>query len=269
MTIKRKRRRDRLAKPVHAPRGIMARYRQELDALINAHREQLITAARAAYRTTPPAADSADPPTPYERMRERLNSLTARAQEEFDRRAEVIATRYIRRTFRWSEQRLKRNLLDAGMPQVRYSDSEAWRDALAASIGENVALIKSIPQQLHEKIEGMVGRAFARGSDWGSLYEGLRHAFKVTHSRAKLISGDQIAKATGNVVRLRQMELGIKRAKWMHSGGGKKPRPDHVAANGKIFDVEKGCKISGEYILPGQLINCRCTSRAVLPIDDD
>ena len=44
------------------------------------------------------------------------------------------------------------------------------------------------------------------------------------------------------------------------------PRPDHVAANGKRYKIAEGCLISGEHIQPGEDINCRCTSRPVLPI---
>lgn len=240
----------------------MARYRAELERLLIEHKDQLLREAKRAYHAAPPAMDAKL--TPSEVMAKRLKKIQGKITEEFNRRAEIIATRYMKRTFKWTEKKLKKNLLEAGMPTVEYQDSEARKDLLSASISENVSLIKSIPQQFHTKVEGMVMRAFTQGSSWGDLFNSLRDAFRVTTRRAKLISGDQISKATGNCVRLRQMELGIKRAKWLHSGGGKKPRPDHVKANGKIYEVEKGCKISGEYIIPGQLINCRCTCRAII-----
>ena len=64
--------------------------------------------------------------------------------------------------------------------------------------------------------------------------------------------------------RARRKELGIKRAIWRHSSAAKEPRQSHVKANGKMFDVDKGMLIDGEYILPGMKINCGCTSRAVI-----
>ena len=36
--------------------------------------------------------------------------------------------------------------------------------------------------------------------------------------------------------RARQDELGIEKARWRHSGGGKHPRPTHVANDGKTYD---------------------------------
>ena len=83
--------------------------------------------------------------------------------------------------------------------------------------------------------------------------------------RAELIARDQSNKANAVVNRARQMELGITEAIWMHSHAGKTPRPDHFKANGTVYKIAEGCKISGEYIQPGEEINCRCTSRPVLP----
>ena len=70
-----------------------------------------------------------------------------------------------------------------------------------------------------------------------------------------------------DAIRARQVELGITEAVWRHSGAGKKPRPKHVAASGKRYDVAKGMKIGdkGQWVLPGEEINCRCTSESILP----
>ena len=53
----------------------------------------------------------------------------------------------------------------------------------------------------------------------------------------------------------------------MHSHAGKKPRPSHVRMNGKTYDVKQGMwdSAEGRYVFPGELINCRCTSRSVIP----
>jgi uncharacterized protein with gpF-like domain len=97
------------------------------------------------------------------------------------------------------------------------------------------------------------------------MVKALKALYPKAANRAVLIARDQSNKANGVVIRARRLELGISEAIWMHSHAGKVPRPDHVAANGRRFKVAEGCLISGEYIQPGELINCRCTSRAVLP----
>ena len=64
----------------------------------------------------------------------------------------------------------------------------------------------------------------------------------------------------------RQQEAGITKGIWQHSTAGKEPRPTHVKMNGKKFDISKGFydKDEGEWVMPGQLINCRCTWRPVI-----
>lgn len=65
----------------------------------------------------------------------------------------------------------------------------------------------------------------------------------------------------------RRQEIGIEEAMWQHSHAGKKPRPTHVAMHGKIYQISEGMWDPAEQkrIWPGQLINCRCTSRAIIP----
>jgi uncharacterized protein with gpF-like domain len=58
--------------------------------------------------------------------------------------------------------------------------------------------------------------------------------------------------------------LGITQAIWQHSHAGKKPRPSHVKADGKTFDIEKGMYLDGKWVQPAEEYNCRCTSRAII-----
>ena len=60
----------------------------------------------------------------------------------------------------------------------------------------------------------------------------------------------------------RQADLGIREAIWMHSHAGKKPRPEHVKMDGKTYNITKGM---WDRIFPGELINCRCTGRPIIP----
>ena len=88
-------------------------------------------------------------------------------------------------------------------------------------------------------------------------------------SAAALIARDQNNKATATITRARQEDLGITHAYWIHSNGGKKPRPSHVKAGQEktVYEVSKGWfdPDEGEYIWPGMLINCRCVCKAILP----
>jgi SPP1 gp7 family putative phage head morphogenesis protein len=130
-----------------------------------------------------------------------------------------------------------------------------------------VGLIKSIPAQYLQEVEGIVMRNYTSGRNVRAMAEEIRGRYKVASNRAWLIARDQSNKANAVVQRTRQTELGIKEGIWLHSHAGKTPRPTHVAMNGKRYEIAKGMYDSAvkKWILPGELVNCRCQGRSVLP----
>ncbi len=220
----------------------------------------------AAYEEEPPAmAVLAKDATPSERVNKRLGELGRRWDQRFNRMSETIAREFVTSMFATSQNAMRRSLAKAGWT-VKFTMTPAVRDAFEASLEENVGLIRSIPAKYHEQVAGIVNRSYTAGRDLATMTKDIRSRYKVTKDRAVLIARDQSNKSNAVVNRARQLELGITRAVWQHSHAGKEPRPGHVAANGREYSIAKGCRIDGEFIQPGELINCRCTSRPVLPI---
>jgi uncharacterized protein with gpF-like domain len=114
----------------------------------------------------------------------------------------------------------------------------------------------------------MVMRSVQTGRDLGRLAKDLQKQFGVTKRRAALIARDQNNKATASMTRVRQVQLGITEAIWVHSGAGKHPRPTHVKAgrDSVRYDVSKGWfdPDAKQWIWPGILVNCRCVSKPVI-----
>jgi SPP1 gp7 family putative phage head morphogenesis protein len=131
-----------------------------------------------------------------------------------------------------------------------------------------VGLIKSVAQQYLADVQGDVMRSVSEGRKLDDLAAALEHRHGVTKRRAALIARDQNNKATAVFERVRQQELGITKARWQHSAGGKEPRPEHVAwgREGKIYDVKEGMlQEDGKRVWPGTEINCRCFSIPLIP----
>lgn len=204
--------------------------------------------------------------TPAERLSEVVRELAERWQRNFDEAAPKLAEHFASAVADRSDTAL-RSILRKGGISVRFQPSEAQRDIMAATVQQNVSLIKSIPQQYLSDVEGLVMRSVQTGRDLGQLREDLMSRYGVTSRRAELIARDQNNKATSALQRARQSELGITEAVWIHSGGGREPRPTHVANNNKRYNVAQGWldPAEGRRIWPGELINCRCVSRAVMP----
>ncbi|KLP39872.1 hypothetical protein ABR36_10320 [Enterobacter ludwigii] len=199
-------------------------------------------------------------------LRSGLNILSERWISTFSDRAESLAGDFCARSGNSGDRSLLAALRKEGMA-VEFQITPAMQEVQQAVIAENVALIKSIPQQYFTRIESLVMESVSRGGDLKALSEQLSHQFNVTARRAQFIARDQTRKATSALSATRQMSVGIEEGEWLHSGGGNKPRPGHVKAGKekRRFKLAKGCLIDGEYIMPGQLIHCGCGWRPVIP----
>lgn len=252
------------ARAVHANPGVQAAYRRRLDRLIDEMACSVAYWMEAAYKANPSLV--AQDALPSAELQKAMREVSRRWIKRFNEMAERIAESFVAAGRKSTESAFQSALRDAGWT-VQFKPTLAVRDAMSATISENVALIKSIPQQYLTDVEGIVMRGFTAGRDLKAISDDLQKRHGVTKRRAALIARDQSNKLTATVTQARRAELGIVEAEWVHSGGGKEPRHSHVKAGKERlrFDPSKGALIDGEYILPGQLINCRCTSRSVLP----
>lgn len=233
-----------------------------MQSLIQEMNKSVVYWLSAAYKQNKPllATDA----LPSAELQKRIRELSHRWIKKFEDIARDIANDFVTKSRKSADASFMSALRDAGWA-VDFTMTRPMRDAANAAIAENVGLIRSIPMQYFTDIEGIVMRGFTVGRDLHQITEELKKRYDVTDRRAALIARDQNNKLTAVVTRARRIELGITKAIWIHSKAGKEPRASHVAANGKEFDVDKGCLIDGEYILPGQEINCRCISKSVLP----
>lgn len=243
--------------------GVELAYQRKLEALIDALHKSVLYWLTAGYRQDAPEALALDA-TPASRLNARMKRLARQWEKRFDALAPELAAHFAKAATERSDASLRAALKRGGMT-VRFTMTPATKDALDAVIAENVGLIRSIASEHLTDVQGILMRSVARGRDLGGMTKELEERYGVTRRRAALISRDQNNKATAVTQKTRMQELGIKEAVWMHSTAGKHPRQSHVEANGKRYEVDKGMWIDGEFILPGEKINCRCVSRVVLP----
>ena len=255
--------------PVRPSAAIEIAYRRRLDALLEEMNNSLIYWLSARYRANEPEiVKLAQDASPAVNLRNAFRRLSRRWQGRFDDLASDLAKYFALQTAQRSTAALQSMLRRGGM-SVKFKMSRPVNDVIQASIAENVGLIKSIAQQHLTAVEGHVMRSVQAGRDLGTLAQALEAQFDVTKRRAALIARDQNNKATATITRTRHMELGVQEAIWVHSHGGKVPRPTHVkAGRDKVrYNVAEGWYDPHEKknIWPGELINCRCIARAVIP----
>ncbi len=191
---------------------------------------------------------------------------------KFDKLSRDVAKRFASRSFGSTELSMKAALRDAGFT-VSFRPTRKSLESYKLVVADNVGLIRNLQQSLYNKIQQDTWASVRAGGDMGKLSEKLHKSYGIEANRAALIAKDQNNKAKAVLESARRQELGLKQAIWQHSGGGKTKRAVHVkwGRDGQVFDLDKGLydPDEGQWVLPGVLINCGCTSRAVVPGFDD
>lgn len=247
--------------------GFELMYRSALERLISEMHQDVNATVLATYAavtnddTASPMAADASPIA----LQAVMSRLGRRWSARFDVTSQELAAYFATNVRQRADGRLEAILRKAGF-SVPFRLTPAVRGVVEAAVAENVTLIRSIASEYLTQVEGHVMRAVTVGRDLAPLARSLEHQYGVTRRRAALIARDQSNKATAVIVRERQNELGIK-AVWLHSAGGKTPRPSHVANSGKEYDPKEGWYDPdvGERIWPGTLINCRCVTKSIIP----
>lgn len=238
--------------------GIRAKYRRRLEAMIDDMNRSVVWWLRAEYRREENRI--AQDASPAAALGKRIQTLFRYWMRRWQNKLEDFARDFVHSTERKTRNSIKQALKDAGFT-VRMDPARAENDVTAALIRENVALIKSIPEHYFTEVTGLVMRSASRGRDVKFLEDEL------AKRRAKLIARDQSNKATQAIRSIEAKELGITEGVWVHVPGAKSSRKTHMQMNGKRFRLDEGLYDSavGRKVLPGELVACNCTFRAVIP----
>jgi hypothetical protein len=138
--------------------------------------------------------------TPADELSDALRKLARRWQRNFDEAAPELAQYFSRAVAERSSATLKAILKTAGFT-VKFKMTPAMRDIMAATVGQQVSLIKWVPSRYFTNIEGMVMRSVQTGRDLEQLIKDLQEHFGVTRRRAAFVARDQNNKATASMTR--------------------------------------------------------------------
>jgi hypothetical protein len=246
--------------------AVRIEYQRRLDELVDEMGKSLLYWLRASYRAEPPATIAQDSATSI--LAAAFDRLQARWLGRFEELAPKISTWFAAGSKARVDGTMKNDLRKGGFTG-KFQLTDAMRDAYHAVVDENVGLITSLASQHLTGVRTALMQSVQTGRDLGHLAQHLEKQVGITKRRAAFIARDQSNKATAVMVRTRALELGITKARWLHSAGGKTPRPEHVKAgrNRLVFDLAKGHDFdNGEgTVWPGTAINCRCVAVPIVP----
>jgi SPP1 gp7 family putative phage head morphogenesis protein len=264
-------------KAVRLPVDIGEAYKSQIDKMIRelnqSIKSELVQYIKSiAFEYTADAVSVNDewPET----IQDKINALREQwSGEQFDIWAQNTASKFVYAADIYANGRLKKTLSPFG---INVYDNPTISTYLSASITENVALIKSIPEQHLSRVESIVLSNMRAGLRPSSIEDEIQHQFGVTKRRARTIARDQTSKVVNGVSQRRMKAAGVAYFKWHHVDDNR-VRSRHRAIANKVTKYGKGIYSfsdlpigdDGVPIAPGDAINCRCVAIPVLQSEID
>lgn len=156
---------------------------------------------------------------------------------------------------------------------IDYTAFEPWlQTTISEFTAENIALIKTIPEQSLDQIETVVREAVQKGKRTDVVAREIENRMRISRGRARTIARDQVNKFGASLNRERQMQAGVNEYEWIDSKDSK-VRHSHARRDGHTFKwdqpiqpqlIAKGLPVDDIDGHPGQPINCRCVPRPKL-----
>jgi len=212
----------------------------------------------------------------------RLNKLLENVKSLVNSKSETMVKRMLVGTDKTAKSTLSKSLkeLSGGLYIKTDFETAGTKEVITSSLNANVDLIKTISGSYTEQVRGAVNRSIQEGGGLETLIPEmnklLKKQAKQTLNKAKNVALDQTRKAYTAINKSRMESVGVTKFEWVHSGGGREPRPHHKTPfpnglNHGIFDINDPPVIdkkTGEVGLPGQAINCKCFMKPVIVFDE-
>ena len=177
------------------------------------------------------------------------------------------------KAYAWRMQKSIKNYVDSNYISQN-SDyklkgvSSKGKDILKATYLQNIALIKSIPNEIIRRYESAFYNSVA-SFDSSSIEKLAKNISHISNNRAKFIARDQTSKAIESFSMARANQLGFEFYEWQTSEDERVStgKGGHRQLNGRLYRYDEPSAIIDSYGNKGhptQRPNCRCVSVAVI-----
>lgn len=144
---------------------------------------------------------------------ESIKPDTEPRQEIFTRSLKRMVTPFLLRV----KQKTEKQFVDEFQRQTGVEPTQNILDVdefIKDSLSQNVALIKTIPQQYFSRLENIVHEAVTKGELSGQVRNKIQELSGAQKNRARLIARDQVGKLVANMEEVRQRKVGVKEYIW-------------------------------------------------------
>jgi uncharacterized protein with gpF-like domain len=250
---------------VRANAGVTASYQARVMSSVKRMHRELVAGLRELW-----LEGAADAPLDLERIERLIADMRRRWGSRWDGMAEAVAEWFGSRAKATAKAQFVSILREVGFA-VKVSPSASAAALMEQILKDNVALIKSVHSEHLDRVLAAARESFYAGRDLGGLEAELSKGYGITERRARMIAKDQNNKASQGLSRIQAREAGISKGVWQHMLASYKPRPTHEQMDGQEYELAVGLfdPEVGRMIQPGELINCNCECRWVIPGEED
>ena len=167
-----------------------------------------------------------------------------------------------------------------GINAVSLMTSEGLSANMNALISETSQWAKKLRDETISNYTNNTLRDMAEGKSLDTIMEQFKGMEEKRKNHAKMVARTQISTFNSLSSKIRAQNLGITKGIWVTAKdervrgnpSGKYPnaKPSHFWADGREFDLKEGLKFpDGVYRFPGVSYMCRCSTRYVIPGEED
>lgn len=133
---------------------------------------------------------------------------------------------------------------------------------------ETIGQVVKLKNEMIENLSQNTLRLMSAGKNLETLYEEVSNQKQKNLNKSELVSRNELKAFNTQLNNKRAANLGIQKAIW-NTVGDERSRPCHVKRDGMEYDIEKGLyhPCDGEYLKPGEEINCRCFATFVVEFE--
>jgi SPP1 gp7 family putative phage head morphogenesis protein len=261
--------------PLNPSAAIEQRYYLALRVLIDRMTAEADHELKQLFRTEHAEEYFAQDASISSQARILTNALIKKYTDLFASLSKPMAERFAEESDKSSDIAVKsslRQMSDELTLSTKTITSGPLNDILNATVTENVGLIKSIPAQYLNGVQGAVMRSITTGNGMQDLVPYLQKHKGITLRRARMIAKDQTVKSFTSLSRARMQKIGLKSYTWRHTAGSRHPRKLHIELDGRVCDyndppvIQHDPEVRGH---PGQLINCICRMVPILDFGEN
>lgn len=266
-------------KPLMANAATGERYAKSIKRLMRVMHKEALSGIQACFEAYAEDDDLPKNGSIVAQLRILFSRLLSKYNPIFAILAKKTTTRMVQETLKHSTATIKMSLKEVGKDLTVNPDfmDDRLKDITQSSTLEAVSLIKTLPEKYLGDVQKVLTHSIStKGKGFAELKPFLQKLYKGNERKTELVALDQTRKVYHSIQAHKLQKMGVKKFKWLHSGGGREPRALHVKLNGRVFAFDDPPYIGdmyGEkvYGLPGHLPNCACSMKPVFDfeVEDD